>query len=314
MNKKWLLVILVFYLSLLFTLTIPFKEYNVTLPGNITNVSSSLKFEDDLHNQFYTTYVISYDKPTLFQLLAAKIATKADTSDNTLKDYYYDGFLDEELSFQYSTIIAYETAALEKPEININYSLVGYSVVISKDKTILGDIFTKIDNLDLLTISYQELIDYLETKTAITVEALRNNQQVSYSLTKENDKFNLSLKPFYKIISLTPNYEKNYHKDNIGGPSGGLIQALFIYYQIMQIKLDLKIAGTGTITKDGLVGKIGGITQKIFTVDKKVEIFICPIAHYDEAMLAYNSIKKPAFELVFVNSFLEAVSYLNNYE
>ena len=314
MNKKVIVIITLSYLLLLFTLTFPFKKYQITLPGNITDVNSSLLFEENINNQFYTTYVVSYRKPTLFQLFVSKIATSPKTSKNSLNNYYYDSFLDEELSFQYATISAYEKAKIVNEEIEIDYSLGGYAVVTTKNKSILGDVFTKIDNLDLQTTSYEDLLSYLANTNEITVTAEKDQQIKNYQLSKENNKFNLNLKPFYKINHLSPSYEKKYQNDYIGGPSGGLIQALFIYHQILKLETNLKIAGTCTITPTGNVGEIGGIFQKVFTVNQKVDLFFCPEAHFIDASLAYQKLSKPTFKLVFVSNLDEALEYLKNYE
>lgn len=92
------------------------------------------------------------------------------------------------------------------------------------------------------------------------------------------------------------------------------MQALYIYYQILNIKVNLTIAGTGTISATGQVGPIGGVAQKVFTVNNKVEIFFCPTEHFLEATKAFDKITNPSFKLVFVNNLDEAVKYLSNYE
>ena len=42
---------------------------------------------------------------------------------------------------------------------------------------------------------------------------------------------------------------------------------------------------------DGSVGRIGGVKQKIFTANKRVDIFFVPEGDYEEALEAYNKIK-----------------------
>jgi Lon-like protease len=67
--------------------------------------------------------------------------------------------------------------------------------------------------------------------------------------------------------------------DEIGGPSAGLMFALEIYDQLLEddYTKGYKIAGTGTIDSEGLVGPIGGIDQKIVAADKAgAEIFFAP--------------------------------------
>jgi PDZ domain-containing protein len=70
-------------------------------------------------------------------------------------------------------------------------------------------------------------------------------------------------------VLLQPDYdlpfEVRYDVSGIGGPSAGLMFALGIYDKITEGELTggERIAGTGTITEDGIVGPIDGIQQKM---------------------------------------------------
>ncbi|ACT02132.1 S16 family serine protease [Paenibacillus sp. JDR-2] len=95
----------------------------------------------------------------------------------------------------------------------------------------------------------------------------------------------------YKITSvgLQPDDENKKIKitaSDVGGPSAGLMFAL----QSLNLLLDqdftrgLRIAGTGTIDKDGNVGPIGGIALKVVTADQAgAELFLAPKGNYEEA-------------------------------
>ncbi|WP_279280544.1 SepM family pheromone-processing serine protease [Enterococcus gallinarum] len=66
---------------------------------------------------------------------------------------------------------------------------------------------------------------------------------------------------------------------NIGGPSAGLMFTLEIYEQLTQqnLRKGHNIAGTGTISSDGTVGRIGGIDKKVASASESgVEIFFAP--------------------------------------
>lgn len=70
--------------------------------------------------------------------------------------------------------------------------------------------------------------------------------------------------------------------DNIGGPSAGLMMALAVYDTLTPGPLTGggKVAGTGTISSDGVVGAIGGAQQKIVAArDTGVELFLVPAAN-----------------------------------
>ncbi|WP_336786049.1 S16 family serine protease [Paenibacillus sp. MMO-177] len=95
----------------------------------------------------------------------------------------------------------------------------------------------------------------------------------------------------YKITSVGPQPDDDSKKikiaaSNVGGPSAGLMFAL----QSLNLLLDedftrgFRIAGTGTIDKDGNVGAIGGISLKIVAADHAgAELFLAPKDNYTEA-------------------------------
>jgi Lon-like protease len=112
--------------------------------------------------------------------------------------------------------------------------------------------------------------------------------------------------------------EVTVHSDEIGGPSAGFMFSLEIYNQLTKEDLTkgYKIAGTGTISSDGTVGKIGGIEQKVVAADKAgAEIFFAPNgndekdSNYQNAVLTAKDIHSN-MEIVPINTFDEAIDYL----
>jgi PDZ domain-containing protein len=76
---------------------------------------------------------------------------------------------------------------------------------------------------------------------------------------------------------------------NIGGPSAGLMFTLQIMDQLTEDELTSghRIAGTGTIRRDGTVGSIGGIRQKIFgAIGAGATAVLVPAANFDDAVEA----------------------------
>lgn len=121
-----------------------------------------------------------------------------------------------------------------------------------------------------------------------------------------------------KEIKATPAIEIN--TEDIGGPSAGLMFSLEIYNQLTETDLTkgYKIAGTGTISPDGKVGRIGGIQQKIVAADHSgAEIFFAPSekiggeSNYEEAVKTAKDIGTD-MKIVPVETFEEAVRYLEN--
>jgi PDZ domain-containing protein len=96
---------------------------------------------------------------------------------------------------------------------------------------------------------------------------------------------------------------------NIGGPSAGLMFSLAVVDKLTTGDLnDGKfVAGTGTITGDGEVGSIGGITHKILAAsDAGASVFLVPADNCEEAKSAHED----GIELVRVANLGEAVDAL----
>jgi PDZ domain-containing protein len=73
---------------------------------------------------------------------------------------------------------------------------------------------------------------------------------------------------------------------NIGGPSAGLMFSLAVVDKLNEGNLNggKFVAGTGTITGDGTVGPIGGITHKMSTAaEAGATVFLVPKENCDEA-------------------------------
>lgn len=87
---------------------------------------------------------------------------------------------------------------------------------------------------------------------------------------------------------------------NIGGPSAGLLFSLAIVDRVTPEDLTggMVVAGTGTITADGVVGPIAGIVQKVVAAaarEAPADVFLAPAANFDDALAA-----RPDTELVVV--------------
>jgi PDZ domain-containing protein len=83
--------------------------------------------------------------------------------------------------------------------------------------------------------------------------------------------------------------EVDMDSQNIGGPSAGTMFTLEIMNQLTEQDLTggLRIAGTGTISHDGTVGAIGGVTQKVHAaIDAGATVVFIPAGNYDDAVAA----------------------------
>jgi Lon-like protease len=102
--------------------------------------------------------------------------------------------------------------------------------------------------------------------------------------------------------------------DNIGGPSAGLIFSLAVYDTLTPGALTggADIAGTGTIARDGSVGSIGGIQQKIVAAkDAGATLFLVPPANCAEALGA--DVNKDEIRLVKAKTMHSALRSIQAY-
>ena len=99
---------------------------------------------------------------------------------------------------------------------------------------------------------------------------------------------------------------------NIGGPSAGLMFSLAVVDKLTTGDLNGSkfVAGTGTITADGRVGSIGGITHKMLAAHEAgATVFLVPADNCDEASSAHQD----GLELIKVDNLGQAVDALNTF-
>lgn len=96
--------------------------------------------------------------------------------------------------------------------------------------------------------------------------------------------------------------------ENTGGPSGGLVFTLGLIDLLTPVDLlqGRKVAGTGTISKDGKVGPIGGVTEKILGA-KKAGASLLLVSKENCLDLPR---KVTGIEVVAIDTIDEAVAYL----
>lgn len=221
--------------------------------------------------------------------------------------------------------------AYKKAGIPVNYDYKGVYVLRvipgmpAEGKLAPGDHVFEVDGNTFK--SSNEFIEYVSSKKA------GDSIKLAYKRNGKTDKAEIPLKAFEdgsnragvgielvddKKIDVDP--EVTVQSEEIGGPSAGLMFALEIYNQLTEEDLTkgYDIAGTGTITPDGIVGPIGGIQQKVVAADKAgAELFFAPFekgakdSNYEEALIAAEDIKTN-MKIIPVDTFAEAVAYLEN--
>ncbi|WP_408956542.1 PDZ domain-containing protein [Natroniella sp. ANB-PHB2] len=103
--------------------------------------------------------------------------------------------------------------------------------------------------------------------------------------------------------------EVNIEAGQIGGPSAGSMFTLEIYNRLTEKDLteNVQIAGTGTISLDGKVGKIDGVEQKIAAAKEEgADIFFVPLGNQEDV----EKVEKEGIEIVVAEDIDQIISYL----
>jgi PDZ domain-containing protein len=104
-------------------------------------------------------------------------------------------------------------------------------------------------------------------------------------------------------------FKIDFNLANVGGPSAGLMFSLAVVDKLTTGDLNGSkfVAGTGTITGDGKVGPIGGITHKIVAArEAGATVFLVPTENCDEAKTADEN----GIDLLKVDTLTQAVDSL----
>ena len=327
-KKYWLLIVIALIINIpILVFCCVRTDKTLTLKGDTTIIEKFVEIDREYTEEgsFSSIYVISFDHSTLFQNYILKDSLVNDVDD------IYEGYLhltdseinqmgkiQHESSINYALICAYENAKEVNKEIKFDYSFnhfrVSYYGIDSEFK--IGDkiygvnnVYAK-DDFEAFKNLFNSAVSSKDGQSEFIVQ--RNGLTIRIKNTEANMK--ISGYSFYEISEdVFPAYTLK--TTNVGGPSGGLLQTLAIYNSLVDedITRGLKIAGTGTIDANGKVGKIGGIKQKIHTAnDDNMDIFLCPEENYDEALIAYNSLKNPKMKLYMVKTLDDALEVLRN--
>ncbi len=96
---------------------------------------------------------------------------------------------------------------------------------------------------------------------------------------------------------------------NIGGPSSGMMYTLGIIDLLTEGDLTNghRVAGTGTIQRDGTVGAIGGVRQKVYAARRVgAEYVLVPVRNFEDALTAAGG----EIEVVSVDTIDDALAFL----
>lgn len=299
--------------------------YTIYKPGGIVNVDTRISGDNlnETNGSFNMAYVSAMKGKTPIYLISKimpnwEIVKNSDMlpDNETIEDLNIQDKLDYQEAMSNAKYVAFNNA-------NVKYSIdkenyIVYYLTEQNDSNLkIGDEIISYDNIEFRNMnSFKEYIKTKKINEKVKIKYQRNNKVLETESTiyeKDNAKYvGISV---ISILDISSNYNlKISQKNSESGPSGGLIMSLSIYNALIKddITKGRKIVGTGTIDKDGNVGKIGGINYKLASaVKEKADIFICPNDNYDEVK---ELVEKYNYKIKVINvsTFDEAIEKLKS--
>lgn len=311
--------------------------YYIYQPGgangldDIVTVDSGHQSEGDMH-----LVTVSGGQATLLQLIWANLASYHEImpledvrpQDMSEEDQRHQQLQMMENSQESSVLVAYEAADKEiEMEYNGVYIVSVENHMPATGKLEMGDRINKIDDQEIMEADdLKGLIKLKEAGDQIEVHLVREDESLTETITLEalevlDGQVGMGVSLVTdRNVKVDPSV--TFSSGGIGGPSAGLMFALEIYDQLIEADLTkgYEVIGTGGLNYDGSVYRIGSIDKKVVAADKAgCDIFFAPYEDGGEDS-NYAVAKKTAedigseIEIVPINSFEEALDYLENLE
>ncbi|WP_252183622.1 SepM family pheromone-processing serine protease [Rossellomorea vietnamensis] len=342
-QKKWIRILVIMTILIIGS-SFYYLPYYVTKPGSAKDLDTIIEVENGFEDEgrlMLTT--VRMGKANIYTYLIASLrkyehiypAGEIRSPEETDEEYNVRQLHLMETSKLNAIEVAFEHAG-EPYSFDYNgvYILNVYPGMPAEDTLEPGDMITAIDGNKFS--SSQEFIDYISKKTV--------NDTVNITFTREGEVYEkevplaefsasdgkvglgIGLVDDKEIITKT---KVTMDTEKIGGPSAGLMFSLQLYNGLVErdITKGLDIAGTGTISSNGTVGRIGGIEQKVIAADNAgAEVFFAPMDIIPENLSKSNPDLQPNYEealqtaeeigtdmkIVPVKTFEEALSYLDS--
>lgn len=323
---------------------------DLTVPASIADVSDSISINENDASNVNTVAIYSYTKINLLNYLIGLVNPYAEIEDTyeynviDYKENYYSGYIQKIVSINNALIAGYKTAGFN--EIVSKDSFKGYIIhtlmTYSPSELEVGDIIIEFNGINFTEDAIEnefenslENLEFIKDKT-YKIKVQRNSEVLEFDISTnyfyEKDNKKISAFGIYTYSYNIPNkfeetsklYYEIYNSNTLG-PSGGLMQSLYIYEALTGFKLtkNVKIVGTGTVDAYGQAGFIGGIKEKVITAHYSgADIFFVPVSsmdpsiyqtedNYCDALESYNKLKNTKMKLVPVASLYDVINYLN---
>ncbi len=325
-DYKIIAFLLIFYLVITFPL-----PYYVFTSGGITDLSNRFEVENGYvqkgsYNLSYVnqlngnvlTYIISCIMPGMERV---EIGNYQVNENESVEELAVRDKLMLQMANQNAVMIAYTKAGKEPKKSNLRLYVMATENTLDSDKDIkIGDILTKIEDVKIESV--QDLLNAVEgaeVGTYLKVTFTRNDKEYDANIKViDTDSDNVLPFPVYLYsfydLELDPKIVFKFSSGE-SGSSAGLMTTLAIYDTLIEEDLTngYKIAGTGTISSDGTVGEIGGVSYKLSgAVAGDADIFLVPSGENYEECIKLKKEKGYDIEIVEIKTFDDAIEYLEN--
>ena len=339
MNRKKLIRNILLIAAILLAISFYYLPYYVSKPGMAKELEPIVEVEDgyDEKGSFMLT-TVRMGRANIYSYLMAKISKYQELytmeeikgEDETEEEYNVRQLYLMDSSKWAAIEVAYKKANIP---VDVHYKGVYVLNVVpdmpAEGKLQPADRIFKVDGIEFT--SSEQFMNYVSSKkvgdlVVLTYDRKNEINEVSLTVSEFNQEENkgkvgigIGLVDDKELI-VQP--EVTVQSDEIGGPSAGFMFSLEIYNQLTKedFTRGYKVAGTGIISPDGTVGKIGGIEQKVVAADKAgAEIFFAPHengekdSNYQKAIIAAKDIKTNMV-IVPIHTFDDAVNYLDKLE
>ncbi len=182
---------------------------------------------------------------------------------------------------------------------------------------LLGDIIVATSNATISsTKEFIQSMNEVKPGEWIAIKVLRENKVVPLDILtrahpENSEQAVIGAQLIDEIhIDLPLHVDFNNYMLHVGGPSHGAMLTLTLLNQLTidDLTHGLKVAGTGTIGPDGSIGPIGGIKQKVYTIERTgADVFFVP-----EQQLAQARESSTNLRIIPVKTFSDILSWLDD--
>lgn len=323
-NKSDIIIVFLIILLLLSFIKIP---YYIQGTGGLENLNKKIIIDGEYKSKgsFNLAYVSEYS-PSVLSYLLSLISPNIDAikqeeilnENDTRESEESRSKLDLKEATDMAVIVGYEKAGkdviIKKEDVYVTYLLKDADTDI-----VVGDLIKKVNNIDITSKEqFIELTKSFSLNEKFSIEVINNKKTytryASRTLIEDQELIGIALSVDYEY-EVNPSINLKF-KNNESGPSGGLMTTLEIYNSLIpeDITKGYKIAGTGTIDRNGTIGPIGGVKYKIKgAVNSKADIFLIPKDNYEEA-LELKQKNNYKIEIISIETIDQALEYLNQLE